>query len=379
MPKNVSSDLMKELDKWKLYGVEGHFAQEKPWYSYHEPLLAPMAAIVGARAEEIVLMNSLTTNLHLMMVSFYRPTKKRFKILMEKGAFPSDIYAIKSQIRFHGYNVEESLLEIGPRDSEDLIREEDILDLIEKEGEHIALVCLSGVQYRTGQVFPLEKITDLAHAKGAMVGFDLAHAAGNIELHLHQWNVDFAVWCNYKYLNAGPGAISGAFIHKNHHSNKNIPRFEGWWGTNQDTRFQMGPQFDPIPSALAWQLSNPPIFQLCALGSSLTVFSQTKMSTLIGKGRLLTGLLHHLIESVLPSDVDVITSRNVLERGQQLSLRLKNKAKADFPSQMHHYGVICDFRHPDIVRVAPCPLYNTFEDVWNFVTQLSHYLENQRS
>jgi kynureninase len=386
MPASVESALIKETQKWSKLAVEGHFLGDKPWYSYHEALLNPSAQVVGGHANEIVIMNSLTTNLHMMMVSFYRPTKKRRKILIEKRAFPSDYFAVCSQIKFHDLSVEDCLVEIAPRAGEDTIHEDDIFVMIEELGEELALVLLSGVQYLTGQVFPMEEITKNAHQVGALVGFDLAHAVGNVELHLHQWGVDFAVWCTYKYLNSGPGSIAGAFINERHLSQKNIPRFEGWWGHNKNTRFLMSGSFDPIDTAEAWQLSNPPIFLLAALGSSLEIFSQTKMEELTRKSRLLTGLLNFLIEEKLGNKIKIITPKNTQQRGCQLSLAINweevkkssttvsSSETKEFVHNLKQQGIICDFRHPNILRVAPAPLYNTYYDVWTFVNVLESIL-----
>ncbi|NOS83498.1 MAG: kynureninase [Ignavibacteria bacterium] len=368
-PKSVRACVEQELLDWETMGVEGHMHAKHPWLPYHEFLTSQTAELVGAKPEEVVNMNSLSVNLHLMMVSFYRPTKARNKILIEANAFPSDHYAVQSQIKFHGYDPAESLLEMKPREGEVTIRTEDILDRIEKEGDSIALIMFAGVNYYTGQAFEFEKITDAGHKKGCMVGFDLAHASGNLKLELNKWECDFAVWCSYKYLNGGPGAIAGAFVHKKHLLDMTIPKFWGWWGQDKATRFLMDHDFRPIPTVESWQLSNPPILQLAALRASLDIFHEAGMSALRAKSELLTGFAEYLINENNNGNIEIITPAEINERGCQLSIRAKQSGKA-LHSKLNEAGIICDWREPDVIRIAPVPLYNTFADVWNFVKLL---------
>jgi kynureninase len=353
-PKNARLYVEQELEDWARFGVEGHFHARKPWMPYHEFLTESTARLVGARPIEVVVMNTLTVNLHLMLVSFYRPTAERPKILMEAGAFPSDQYAIASQVRFHGYDPKDVVVEVAPRAGESVIREEDLLQAIRREGSSLALVLLGNVNYLTGQRFSIPAVTEAAHSVGAYAGFDLAHGAGNLKLSLHDDGPDFAVWCSYKYLNAGPGALSGCFVHERHAHARDLPRFAGWWGQNKQTRFRMDREFDPIPGAEGWQLSNPPIFQLAALRASMEIFDRVGMNAIRKKSDLLTGYL----ESLLLGQ-KILTPR---ERGSQLSVRIRGgKSLVNVWSQA---GVICDFREPDIVRVSPVALYNSFHDVW---------------
>ena len=368
-PKRTKEFLNQELDDWATFGVEGHFHAKNPWLPYHEFLAESYAKIVGAKNSEVVAMNTLTVNLHLMMVSFYRPTQKRHKIIIEGDAFPSDIYAVESQIKHHGFLPESSLIKLRPRDGESAIRTEDISAIIEREGDEIALIMLGGVNYYTGQVFDFEKITKIAHNKGINVGFDLAHAAGNIKLELHKWGVDFAVWCSYKYLNSGPGSVAGAFVHEKHH-NTNLPRFAGWWGHNKEERFKMPDKFNPIISAEGWQLSNPPILSLAAIRASLSIFDEVGMDKLVSKSKKLTDYLVFLLNSIESDRIEIITPK---ERGCQLSIRVKNGDKKLFDS-ITVKGVIADWREPDVIRVAPIPLYNSFQDVFNFYSILKEEL-----
>ncbi|HWA07049.1 MAG TPA: kynureninase [Ignavibacteria bacterium] len=365
-PKTVREYVEQELLDWETMGVEGHMHAKHPWLPYHEFLTAQTAELVGALPEEVVNMNSLSVNLHLMMVSFYRPTKKRNKILIEANAFPSDHYAVQSQIKFHGYDPADCLIEMKPRDGEVIIRTEDIVERIEKEGDSIALIMFAGVNYYTGQAFEFEKITTAGHKKGCMVGFDLAHAAGNLKLELNNWECDFAVWCSYKYLNGGPGAIAGAFVHKKHLLDMTIPKFWGWWGQDKATRFLMDHDFRPIPTVESWQLSNPPILQLAALRASLDMFHEASMTALRAKSELLTGFAEYLINKNNNGNIEIITPGQVNERGCQLSIRAKQNGKA-LHAKLNAAGVICDWREPDVIRIAPVPLYNTFADVWDFV------------
>jgi kynureninase len=367
-PKKARQYVDEELEDWARLGVEGHFHGRHPWLPYHELVTEPLARLVGAKPSEVVAMNSLTTNLHLMMVSFYRPTKERFKIVIEGGAFPSDQYAVKSQASFHGFDPRDAIVELKPRAGEQTLRKADILETIEREGRSTALVLLGGVNYLTGQAYPMGDIAAAARKQGCAVGFDLAHAAGNLELKLHDWGPDFAVWCSYKYVNSGPGAIAGCFVHERHASARGIPRFAGWWGHDKATRFRMGPDFQPIDGAEGWQLSNPPIFQLAALRASLELFDEATMSALRAKSVALTAFLE---ESLPQGSVEVITPREPSERGCQLSLRIGGGRQ--LVERLSKAGVICDFREPDIIRVAPTPLYNRFDDISRFVEVLKEH------
>lgn len=373
-PKNVREYVDQELADWKNLGVEGHLHAQHPWLPYHEFLTGQIAEIVGAGRRETVAMNSLTVNLHLLMVSFYRPTPGRRKIVIEKGAFPSDRYAVCSQIRFHGYDPEADLIELAPREGETTLRTEDILTVIAGEGSTIALILLGGVNYYTGQAFDMLAITEAGHRVGSMVGFDLAHAAGNVELRLHDWDVDFAAWCSYKYLNGGPGAVGGAFVHERHAESFDLPRFTGWWGHDKNSRFLMGPDFVPIAGAEGWQISNPPILQMAALRASLEIFAEAGMPRLAAKSRELTGFLQNLLDEIGDERIQVITPREPENRGCQLSIRVKDADKTLFES-ISSKGVIADWREPDVIRVAPVPLYNSFADVAGFVKILRSCLK----
>jgi kynureninase len=374
-PKKTRDYIEQELEDWKNLGVEGHFAAKNPWLPYHEFVTEQLAKIVGAKNSEVVAMNSLTVNLHLLMVSFYCPTNERYKIIIEADAFPSDQYAVKSQIEFHRQiqnskfkiqNSDNWLIELAPREGETILRTEDILKTIEENADSIALIMLGGVNYYTGQKFDFEAITKAGHAAGAVVGFDLAHTAGNVELRLHDWNADFAAWCSYKYLNSGPGGIAGVFIHERHHTNTDLPRFAGWWGHDKETRFLMENEFIPIQTAEGWQLSNPPIFQLAALKASLDIFEEAGMKNLFEKSKKLTGYLEFLLDEIKTDRIEIITPSDPDERGCQLSIRVKNADKSLF-KKITERGVIADWREPDVIRVAPVPLYNSFTDVWKFV------------
>ncbi len=380
-PKTTPSYIEQELKDWANFGVEGHFHAKNPWLSSHESVAENLAQIVGAKPFEVVAMNSLTVNLHLLMISFYRPNGKRRKIVIEKGAFPSDQYAVKSQILLHcdaetrrrGDAVKNHLIELAPRDNETCLRTEDILETIRQNGDEIALILLGGVNYYTGQKFDFEAITRAGHEVGAIVGFDLAHAAGNVELKLHEWNADFAAWCSYKYLNSGPGGIAGVFIHEKHVANTELPRFAGWWGHDKETRFLMDGEFIPIKTAEGWQLSNPPIFQLVALRASLDIFAEAGMPNLLEKSRRLTAYLEFLINEIHNERISIITPSNPDERGCQLSIRVKDSDKSLF-QVITEKGVSVDWREPDVIRVAPVPLYNSFSDVWKFVEILKESL-----
>ena len=376
-PKSTKDAVLQELTDWENLGVEGHFHAKNPWLPYHEFLTEQYAKIVGAKPSEVVAMNTLTVNLHLLMVSFYTPTATRFKIIIEGGAFPSDQYAVKSQIEFHGFDPENALIELTPRDGEDTLRTEDILDVIEREGDALALVMLGGVNYYTGQFYDLETITKAAHKVGAIAGFDLAHAAGNIPLNLHDWNVDFACWCSYKYLNSGPGSVAGAFVHERH-ADTNRPRFTGWWGHDKKTRFKMGPDFHPIKSVEGWQLSNPPILSLAAVKASLDIFNTIGMDALREKSLQLTDYFYFLLDGLDQSKFKVITPRHHDERGAQFSIVVYGNGRSIFEA-LEAAGVICDWREPDCIRVAPVPLYNNFEDIYKFTEIFAAALSAQNS
>lgn len=349
-PVTVEAAVRQELDDWKNLGVEGHFHGKNPWKDYHEFLTAQMAHIVGAKPVEVVAMNTLTVNLHLMMVSFYRPTRARHKIIIESGAFPSDQYAVRSQILFHGFDPATSLIET-----------DNIEEVLDREGESVALVLLGGVNYYTGQLFDIENITKAGHKKGCIVGFDLAHAVGNALLRLHDWDVDFACWCSYKYLNAGPGSVAGCFVHERFAHDATLPRFCGWWGHDKAGRFKMEPGFRAIPGAEGWQLSNPAILSMAAVKASLDVFYAAKMENLRAKSILLTGYLEFLIDGRFT----IITPRAAEQRGCQLSIRMPREGRKVYGA-LTEAGVICDWREPDCIRVAPVPLYNSFTDVYRF-------------
>jgi kynureninase len=364
-PKSVEAAVMQELEDWKRLGVEGHLQAKHPWLPYHESLTELAAGIVGAKPSEVVMMNGLTVNLHLMMVSFYRPTAERHKILIEQNCFPSDRYAVESQIRFHGFDPATSLLELKPREAEKTLRMADIEAFIEAEGDSIALIMVGGVHYYTGQWFDMERMTKAAHQKGCIVGFDLAHAAGNVPLALHDWQVDFACWCSYKYLNSGPGSVAGCFVHEQHATAFELPRFSGWWGHDKSIRFKMGPDFHPMPGAEGWQLSNPPILSFAASRVSLELFAEAGMTALREKSVQLTGFLAFLLDQMQQPGLKVLTPTNPEERGCQLSLTLNNGGRMVFDALTRN-GVICDWREPDCIRVAPVPLYNRYVDVYRF-------------
>ena len=368
-PKSAKRCIEQELEDWARLGVEGHFHGKNPWMPYHRLLAANTAALVGAEPVEVVIMNSLTVNLHLMMATFYRPTRKRHKILIERGAFPSDQYAVQSQILFHDLEPAASLLELSPRDGESCIRDEDIHALLDREGESIALILLGGVNYATGQVFDIAEITRAGQSKGCIVAFDLAHAVGNIALRLHDWGPDFAVWCSYKYLNGGPGCVAGCFVHERHARSWDLPRFAGWWGHDEKIRFQMGPEFRAMAGAEGWQLSNPAILALAPLRASMDIFVEAGMDRLRAKSRLLTAYMEFLLQEQESAKYSIITPRNPDRRGAQLSIRLNTgRGVCD---RLVAEGVIGDWREPDTYRVAAVPLYNSYKDVYRFV---QHFL-----
>ncbi len=368
-PKNAKNYILEELEDWQKYGVEGHFISRRPWYSYHENLTDMMAEIVGAKPLEVVVTHSLTTNLHLLMVSFFRPEGKRTKIICEEKAFPSDQYAIESQLNFHGLGLD-NLIEIAPRKGELLIREEDIIAKINEIGDELALVIIGGVNYYTGQLFDMKSITNAGHSVGAKVGFDLAHAAGNVELSLNAWGVDFAAWCGYKYLNSSPGGVAGMFVHERHANNTNLPRFAGWWGHNKYTRFEMKPGFSPIPGAEGWQLSNAPVLGMAVQLASLEIFKKAGMGRISEKRNLLTAYLEYIILDVSERNkttcsFEIITPSEPTKRGAQLSMLVHGKGKELF-EKLSKNGVVADWREPNVIRIAPAPLYNSFEDCYWF-------------
>jgi kynureninase len=364
-PKSVKYLMDLELDDWAKHGVEGHFKARNPWFGYHHLFHDRLAKIVGAKGHEVVAMNTLTVNLHLLMMSFYRPDKTRYKILMEAGAFPSDQYAVETQVKMHGLDPETAIIEIAPREGNLVIEEEDIYQAIEDCGNSLALVLIGGVNYYTGQVFDLKKITATAQRVGAYAGFDLAHAVGNIPLLLHEWNVDFACWCSYKYLNSGPGAVGGAYIHEHHARNSKIFRLGGWWGNEEKTRFKMEKGFIPADSADSWQLSNAQVFNMVAHHASLDLFDKAGMKSLREKSLLLTAYMEFLLNQVTHLSFEIITPANPEKRGAQISLLFKDRGREVF-EKLTKQGVMADWREPNVIRVAPVPIYNSFEDVFRF-------------
>lgn len=367
-PKSAQYYINEVMNDWANLAVEGHFFAEKPWWDYHERLAEPLSKIVGAKPSEITVMNTLTINLHLLMVSFYKPTSKRFKIICEEKAFPSDQYMLQSQVKHHGYNPDEALVEVKRREGEHNIRLEDILAKIEEVGDELALVLWGGVNYYTGQVFDMKTITQAGHKVGAYVGFDLAHAAGNIQMELHQWDVDFAAWCSYKYMNSGPGNASGCFVHEKHHQS-NLPRFAGWWGHNKERRFKMEPVFDPVQGADGWQVSNLPVLTLAPYLASLQMFDEVGMEMLVQKRDLITSYLEYILHDIdtqIPdTHFEIITPSYPSERASQLSVYLHGQGRKLFDYLMAN-GVITDWREPNVIRLAPVPLYCSFEDMYNF-------------
>jgi kynureninase len=372
-PRLTQEYIQQELNDWAKHGVEGHTDAENPWLPYHEFLTKSMAEIVGAKPSEVVMMNTLTTNLHLMMVSFYQPTKTKYKIVVESDAFPSDKYAVESQLKFHGFDPKDGLILWKPRAGEVLCRYEDLEKIMAAQGDEIALLMIGSTNYYTGQHFPLQKITELGHKHGCKVGFDLAHGAGNIQPNLHETGADFAVWCSYKYLNSGPGSLGGCFVHERHAKNDALNRFTGWWGHNKQTRFNMRHDFDALEGAEGWQLSNPPILSMAAIRASLDVFSEAGFQNLRNKSEKLTGYLEFLLDELNNDNIHIITPRNKNERGCQLSIQVKTADK-NLHTKLTEAGVISDWREPDVIRVAPAPLYNSFTDVWEFVQRLKKVL-----
>lgn len=367
--KITTEYVQQELADWAKLGVEGHSHAKNPWMPYHEIFPRQLAKIVGCKEHEVIVMNSLTVNLHLLMVSFYRPTRQRYKIICEAKAFPSDQYAFETQAAFHGFDPADAVVEVSPREGEHTLRTEDILSVITEQGDSVALVLFSGVNYYTGQLFDMERITKAAHAVGAYAGFDLAHAAGNVALQLHDWNVDFACWCSYKYLNSGPGGVAGAYIHEKQAANNDLPRFAGWWGHNKESRFKMEKGFNPIPTAEGWQLSNAPILSMAVHKASLDIFDEAGIDKLHQKRESLAGYLHfilHTINDRQPEKIlEIITPANEKERGCQVSILMLKYGKKIF-DELTKQGVFADWREPNVIRVAPVPLYNSFEDVYRF-------------
>jgi kynureninase len=372
-PKATAGRLAAELADWAQHGVEGHLAAQRPWVSYHEQLAAPAGRLVGARPEEVVVMNSLTVNLHLMMVSFYRPTPQRHAIVIEDSAFPSDSYAVRSQAAMHGYEPDEAVIRLRPREGEAVLRTEDVTDFLAREGHRVALVLLGAVNYYTGELLDIPTITAAGHAAGAIVGWDLAHAAGNVPMHLHAWGVDWAAWCSYKYLNSGPGAVAGAFVHERHLADRGLPKLAGWWSTDPATRFEMGPTVTPVDTADSWQVSNPPILAMAPVAVSLDLFDAVGIDALRAKSVRLTAYLEQQLDPVCAAGaVKVITPRDPAARGAQLSVLLLRHNAGEVSARLRtEHGVFADARNPDVVRLAPVPLYNTFQDCWRAARALA--------
>lgn len=364
-PKKVRPAIEQELNDWHHHAVEGYWNAENPWLYYQQYCSKPLTNIVGASQDELTVMNTLTVNLHLLLMSFYRPTKQRFKVLMEAGAFPSDQYAVETQVRLHGFDPEVAIIEVAPRPGEHLIREEDIFDIIDQESSSLAIILLGGINYYTGQLFNMQSITEAAHRVGAVAGFDLAHVVGNVPLKLHDWEVDFAVWCSYKYLNGGPGAVGGAFIHERHARNINQQRLGGWWGNEESTRFKMEKGFKPKSRAEGWQISTAQVFNMVALKASLELFESAGMAALRDKSIKLTNYLEFLLKHIENIKFEIITPKNCKERGAQLSLLFHDKGR-EIQQKMTDAGIIVDWREPGVIRISPAPLYNSYGDVFHF-------------
>jgi len=368
-PKRTKKYVDEVMSDWSNLAVEGHFYAEKPWWDYHERFADPLSKLVGAKPSEVTVMNTLTVNLHLLMVSFYRPTKTRYKIICEEKAFPSDQYMFQTQVNFHGYKADDAIVEIKRREGEHNIRLEDIIAKINEVGDELALVLIGGVNYYTGQVFDMKAITEAGHNIGAVVGFDLAHAAGNIKLELHDWNIDFAAWCSYKYMNSGPGNASGCFVHEKHHANKVLSRFGGWWGHNKERRFIMEPEYNPIVGADGWQISNLPILSLAPYLASVEMFAEVGMEKLIRKRNQITAylefILHEIDKEIDGTEFEIITPANQEERACQLSVFLHGQGRSLFDYLMKN-GVITDWREPNVIRLAPAPFYCSYEDMYDF-------------
>jgi len=377
-PKSTAKLFTQELSDWGKYGVDGHFKALNPWVNYHEWFSEPMAKIVGAKPEEVIVMNTLSANLHFLLASFYKPSGKKVKILCEQKPFPSDKFVLESQIKFHGLDPKECLIEVEGRNGSPIIEDEDILQAIINNKDELALIMIGGVNYYTGQKFNMQEISETANKLNINVGFDLAHAAGNVNLQLNDWGVDFAAWCSYKYLNAGPGAVSGVFISEKHHKDSSLPKLTGWWGHNKSTRFKMSQTFDPIPTAESWQTSNAPIFNMVGLRASLEVFEKVKWVELEKKRDGLTGYLFFLLNGLIKKygSINIITPENKDKRGAQISIFIKKGGKELFDYISRH-GVIADWRDPDVIRVAPAPLYNSYEDVWQFCELIDGFLNRR--
>ncbi|MCW3125409.1 MAG: kynureninase [Bacteroidetes bacterium] len=378
-PKGVEKHIMTEIEDWRKYGVEGHLHARNPWLYYHHLFTQPLCDLTGAKKDEVVCMNNLTVNLNLMMVTFYRPQGKKTKIILEGSAFPSDYYAVEQQIRFHGLDPKDSIIELLPKTGEVTLRTEDIIDTLTKNKDEIALVMIGAVNYYSGQFFDIKKISESCQKLGLILGLDLAHAMGNVELKLHDWNIDFAMWCSYKYLNSGPGGVSGVFIHNKYANRPDLPRFAGWWGNDEKTRFKMEKHFVPKSGAEGWQMSNAPVMNMAAHKASLELFQKAGMKNLRKKSIQLTGYLHWLLsshQSPVTSQLEIITPSKPSERGCQISLQTKSNGKKIF-DKLTRAGVIADWREPDVIRIAPVPLYNSFEDVWHFADILSSALRSK--
>ncbi len=375
-PKTAQDEVLHIMEGWANYGVEGFFMGEEPWLHYHKEITPMIAKIIGAKNNEVVSMNHLTVNLHLMMISFYNPTATRYKIICEAKAFPSDQYAFQSQVKMHGLNIEDCITEVHPKTGTDLITSEDILEAIDANKDSVALVLFSGVNYFTGQIFDIEKITKAAHNAGAYAGFDLAHAAGNISLQLHNWNVDFACWCNYKYLNSGPGAVAGAFVHEKHFVDNQLKRLEGWWGNDESNRFKMEKRFTPYKSAEAWQMSTAPMMLLAAHKASLYIFEEAGFENLIIKSKLLSAYLFFVLNEInTENKFSIITPSNENERGCQVSIVVLENAKAIFDKLLQN-GIFADWREPNVIRVAAVPLYNRFEEIYLFAQTFKKLIDS---
>jgi kynureninase len=382
-PVSTAARLTEELDDWATLAVEGHLEARRPWAPYHELLREPLARLVGAQPDEVVAMNSLTVNLHLMMISFYRPTADRYAIVIEDSAFPSDSYAARSQVEFHGFDPDTAVIRLRPREGQNCLDAQDVETFLATQGDRVALLMLGGVNYYSGEFLDIPRITAAGHAAGAVVGWDLAHAAGNVELHLHDWNVDWAAWCHYKYVNSGPGALAGAFVHRRHLADRSLPKLQGWWSTRYETRFQMAPVVDPVDTADSWQLSNPPILAMAPVLASLEIFDTVGMSTLRARSRRLTAYLEQVLDALiadrgLGERLEIITPREPDRRGTQLSVRITGLAANETARRLRaEHDVIADARQPDVIRLAPTALYNSYVDAWRAATALVDVMEGQ--
>ena len=371
-PKSAAYLFQKELDDWAAHGVEGHFRAQSPWMYYHNQFSESLAKIVGAKPTEVVAMNTLTVNLHLLLISFYRPTKERYKIIMEAGAFPSDQYAIETQVKMHGFDPEDAIIELKPKENAHILEDEAILQAIRDAGDSLACVMIGGVNYYTGQLYDMAAITKVAHEVGAICGFDLAHAMGNVPMQLHDWGVDFACWCSYKYLNSGPGGVGGAFVHEKHGDNPETLRLAGWWGNEESTRFKMRKGFVPAKGAASWQMSNAPVFNMVAHKASLDIFDKLTVEKLREKSLKLTAYLHFLLQQLDHLKFEIITPAEPHRRGAQLSMLFAEQGREVFEF-LEQNGVVADWREPNVIRVAPVPMYNSFEDVYRFYELLKEF------